>query len=145
MSALCVKVTLWQSSNSLLKNSLLQIHLLISLSGDSANPTDQALRQLGLTRRVAFTVNQFSSAVPIIKGTDLIAILPTDLIHKFLDYGKISITATPLDIPHTSISMLWHKRQSTDEGLIWLRKQIKKIFVERRTRHINEVSEFFNL
>lgn len=117
-------------------------HLLVSLSGNSTSPTDQALHQLGLTRRVAFTVNQFSSAVPIIKGSNLIAILPTDLVHKFLAYEELSITHTPIDIPHTSISMLWHKRQSADEGLIWLRKQIKTIFVKRRSRQIKEVYQF---
>jgi len=119
-------------------------HLLVSLSGDSAGPTDQALHQLGLTRRVAFTVNQFSSAVPIIKESNLIAILPTDLVHKSLACDELSITHSPIDIPHTSISMLWHKRQSADEGLIWLRRQIKTIFINRRTRQIKEVYQYID-
>jgi DNA-binding transcriptional LysR family regulator len=119
-------------------------HLLVSLSGNSAGPTDQALHQLGLTRRVAFTVNQFSSAVPIIKESNLIAILPTDLVHKSLACDELSITHSPIDIPHTSISMLWHKRQSADEGLIWLRRQIKTIFINRRTRQIKEVYQYID-
>jgi len=114
-------------------------HLLVSLSGDSSSPTDQALQQLGLTRRVAFTVNNFSSAVPIIKESDLIAVLPTDLIHNHLACGELSITRPPVDIPHTSISMLWHKRQSADKGLIWLRKHIKQIFIKRRTDQVDKV------
>jgi len=114
-------------------------HLLVSLSGDIASPTDQALQQLGLTRRVAFTVNNFSSAVPIIKGSDLIAILPTDLLHHYLACGELALTHPPLDIPHTSISMLWHKRQSADKGLIWLRKHIKQIFIKRRTHQVEKV------
>ena len=117
-------------------------HLLVSLSGDIASPTDQALQQLGLTRRVALTVNKFSSAVPIIQGSDLIAILPTDLIHNHVDNGELAITHPPVDIPHTSISMLWHKRQSDDKGLIWLRKHIKKIFIERRKHQIEKVLNF---
>ncbi len=120
-------------------------HLLVSLSGDIANPTDQALHQLGLTRRIAYTVNQFSCAIPIIIGSDLIAVLPTDLIYKYLDNDNISIFRTPLDIPHTSISMLWHKRQNADEGLIWLRKHIKAIAVERRNHYTNEVTQFFDI
>ncbi|OKY26411.1 MULTISPECIES: LysR family transcriptional regulator [Thalassotalea] len=114
-------------------------HLLVSLSGDIASPTDQALQQLGLTRRVAFTVNNFSSAVPIIKESDLIAILPTDLIYKYLANDELAITHPPVDIPHTSISMLWHKRQSADKGLIWLRKHIKQIFINRRTYQVEKV------
>lgn len=56
-------------------------HLVISWSGDATSATDQALHQLGLTRRVALTVNHFASAVPIVMETNLIAILPTDYIH----------------------------------------------------------------
>jgi DNA-binding transcriptional LysR family regulator len=114
-------------------------HLLVSLSGDISSPVDQALQQLGLTRRIAFTVNSFSSAVPIIKESNLIAILPTDLIHKYLAGGELAITLPPLDIPHSSISMLWHKRQSADKGLLWLRKHIKQIFVNRRSFQIKRV------
>lgn len=114
-------------------------HLLVSLSGDITSPTDQALHQLGLTRRVAFTVNHFSSAVPIIKESDLIAILPTDLIHNYLASNDLAITHPPVDIPHSSISMLWHKRQSADKGLIWLRKHIKQIFVKRRAEQVEKV------
>jgi len=119
-------------------------HLLVSLSGDSTSPTDQALHQLGLSRRVAFTVNQFSSAVPIIKNSDLIAVLPTDLVYKSLSRDELSISHTPIGIPHTSISMLWHKRQSSDQGLIWLREQIKNIFVTRREQQITEVCKFID-
>lgn len=114
-------------------------HLLVSLSGDITSPTDQALQQLGLTRRIAFTVNSFSSAIPIIKGSDLIAVLPTDLIYNYLPCGEFVITQPPLDIPKSSISMLWHKRQSADIGLIWLRKHIKQIFLKRRTHQVEQV------
>jgi DNA-binding transcriptional LysR family regulator len=120
-------------------------HLLVSLSGDITSPTDQALQQLGLTRRVAFTVNKFSSAIPIIKETDLIAILPTDLIHNYLACNELVITHPPVTIPHSSISMLWHKRQSADKGLIWLRKHIKQIFIKRRTHQVEKVLNFIDL
>lgn len=117
-------------------------HLLVSLSGDVTNPTDQALQQLGLSRRIALTVNNFSSAVPIISGSDLIAILPTDLIHNYLAFDELSIVHPPLDIPHSSISILWHERQSADKGLIWLRRHIKQIFIQRRTVQVQEVLDF---
>jgi DNA-binding transcriptional LysR family regulator len=114
-------------------------HLVISWSGDAASATDQALHQLGFTRRVAFTVNHFAPAVPIIKETDLIAILPTDYIDKHVARGELSITRTPVEVPHTSISMLWHKRQNRDAGLQWLRRHIKKIYVPRRTGNMEHL------
>ena len=40
---------------------------------------------------------------------------------------------------HLQVSILWHKRQDRDAGLIWLRKHFKKIItedVERQTREV---------
>jgi len=120
-------------------------HLLVTLSGNTSSPADQAIQQLGMTRRVAFTVNHFSSAIPIIKQSDLIAILPTDLIHRYLPCHDLAITRPPIEIPHTAISMLWHQRQIADEGLNWLRKQVKSKLVAQRAKQVKEVCQFFNL
>lgn len=120
-------------------------HLLVTLSGNTANPTDQALQQLGLTRRVAFTVNKFSSAVPMILKSDLIAILPTDLIHDYLAFPGLAVVPPPVSIPLSSISMMWHRRLNADEGLIWLRSQIKQLLVEQREQKVIEVCEHFGL
>lgn len=119
-------------------------HLLVSLSGDISSPTDQALQQLGFTRRIALTVNSFSSAVPIIKQSDLIAVLPTDLIHDHLECNQLAITLPPIVIPHSSIAMLWHNRQSADKGLIWLRKHISEIFIKRRTYQVEQVLRYID-
>ncbi|MFT5759513.1 MAG: DNA-binding transcriptional LysR family regulator [Alteromonadaceae bacterium] len=80
----------------------------------------------------------------MIKESDLIAILPTGLIHNYLDCGELAIAHPPVDIPHSSISMLWHKRQSADKGLMWLRKQIKQIFIKRRTDQVEKVLGFID-
>jgi len=120
-------------------------HLLVSLSGDNSSPVDQALRQIGMTRRVVLTVNHFSSAISIIKGSDVIAVLPTDLIYQCIDSDALSITRVPIKVPHSSISMLWHIRQSSDEGLIWLRERIKSLLIERNDKEVKAVVECFNL
>lgn len=114
-------------------------HLLISLSGDSAGPTDQALQQLGLSRRVAMTVNHFASAAPIIMDSNLIAVLPPSAIYKHIESGKLSITKPPIEIPPVPVSMLWHKRQDNDAGLKWLRHHFKRISVDRWISNTNEV------
>jgi len=116
-------------------------HLLISLSGDSYGPTDQALQQLGLSRRVAFTVNHFASAAPLIMNSDLISILPCGAIHKYVASGKLSVTKPPVEIPPTAVSMLWHKRQDQDAGLKWLRQHIEEKLVKRWTQNIKEIEK----
>lgn len=114
-------------------------HLLVSLSGDSTGPTDQALQQLGLSRRVAITVNHFASAASIIMDSNLIAMLPSGAIHKHVASGKLSITKPPIEVPPVPVSMLWHKRQDNDAGLKWLRHHLKRISINRWTSNANEM------
>ena len=114
-------------------------HLLVSLSGDSHAMTDQVLNEQGLSRRVAFTVNHFASAAPILMDTDLIAVLPAGAVYKFVVEGKLAVSPLPIDIPKTSISMLWHKRQDNDAGLKWLRSHVKKIMVSRWEQNLLEI------
>jgi DNA-binding transcriptional LysR family regulator len=117
-------------------------HLLVSLSGDSYGVTDKVLHQHGLTRRIAMTVNHFSSAAPLLMETDLIAILPAGAIYKHVASGKLSVTRCPVEIPRSSISMLWHKRQDNDAGLKWLREHIEQKFVARWNKNLEQVYNF---
>ncbi len=117
-------------------------HLLVSLSGDSYGVTDRVLHQHGLTRRVAMTVNHFSSAAPLLMETDLIAVLPAGAIYKHVASGKLSVTRCPVEIPYSPISMLWHKRQDNDAGLKWLREHIEDKFVARWNKNLAQVYNF---
>lgn len=114
-------------------------HLLVSLSGDSNGTTDQALHQVGLSRRVAFTVNHFAAAAPMLIDSDLIAIVPAGAVYKQVASGQLSVTASPVPLPTTPISMLWHKRQDKDAGLKWLREHIQTKFISRWNRNLEEV------
>jgi len=114
-------------------------HLLVTLSGDSFGVTDRALHQYNLTRRVAMTVNNFSSAAPLLMETDLIAVLPAGAIHQHVSSGKLSVSTCPIEIPRTDISMLWHKRQDGDQGLSWLRCHIEEKFVARWHKNLERV------
>ena len=69
----------------------------------------------------------------------MIAILPTDYIHQHVASGELFIARTPVDVPHTSISMLWHKRQNRDAGLRWLRQHLKELYIARRPHNIDDV------
>jgi len=114
-------------------------HLLVSLSGDSFGITDRVLHQHNLTRRVAMTVNNFSSAAPLLIDTDLISVLPSGAIYKDVESGKLTVTLCPIDIPKSAISMLWHKRQDNDSGLSWLRTHIEDKFVTRWQENLERV------
>jgi DNA-binding transcriptional LysR family regulator len=102
-------------------------HLLVSLSGDITGYTDQVLQQHGLSRRVAVTVNHFSSAANLIKRSNLICVIPISAVAKEIIAGEISATKPPIELMPQQVSTIWHKRQDRDQGLIWLREHFKRI------------------
>ena len=102
-------------------------HLLVSLSGDITGYTDQVLMQHGLSRRVAVTVNHFSSAANLIKRSDLICVIPISAVAQEIIAGDIAATKPPLELMPQQVSTIWHKRQDRDQGLIWLRAHLKRI------------------
>ena len=114
-------------------------HLLVSLSGDTYGTVDKSLNQLGLNRHIAMTVNHFSSVVPIISKSDLIATLPSSAIHMYANHEQIAISHPPISIQGNAISMLWHKRQNNDAGLKWLRKQINEKFVNQWSQDLENI------
>ncbi len=102
-------------------------HLLVSLSGDITGYTDQVLLQHGLSRRVAVSVNHFSSVANLIKRSNLICVIPVTAVAKDIIAGEIAATMAPIEIMPQQISSIWHKRQDRDQGLIWLREHLKRI------------------
>lgn len=102
-------------------------HLLVSLSGDITGYTDQVLMQLGLTRRIAFTVNHFSSVANLVKNSDLICVVPTSAVANSIINDDIAAIKPPIELMPQQVSAIWHKRQDRDTGLIWLREHLSRI------------------
>lgn len=114
-------------------------HLLMSLSGDISGVADDALARMGLTRRIAMTVNHFSSIIPLLQESNLIAVVPASTIENAVCKGELSVTKIPVEVAPSQLAMLWHKRQDRDGGLFWLREHIKAIVsteVARQTKSV---------
>lgn len=119
-------------------------HLLVSLSGDTQGPTDRELAKRNLTRRVAMTVNHFSTVVPIIRDTDLITIIPAHAILTSWDNENIHVCRPPIELEPISVRAFWHKRQESDLGLIWLRQRIHAIVTSKVELHHKRIHELLN-
>jgi DNA-binding transcriptional LysR family regulator len=113
-------------------------HLLVSLSGDIVGVTDEVLAQQGLTRRIAMSVNQFSMVTPLLANSDLICVAPLGAIAQGLISGEITGTLPPLQLSPPSANIFWHIRQDKDQGLVWLRDQVRRIVKEAEARNIND-------
>jgi len=110
-------------------------HLLVSLSGNTDTVTDDILHQHGLKRRIAMTVNHFSSIGPLLVDSDLIAMAPSIAVKDEIFSGELVLVDLPMDIPLRQIGYFWHQRQAQDKGLIWLREHMTTIIKEHMNQH----------
>ncbi|QJR80001.1 LysR family transcriptional regulator [Alteromonas pelagimontana] len=110
-------------------------HLLVSVTGDVTGPTDQALMNIGMTRRVAMSVNNFYNVPSLLKNSNLICVAPSIVLEKEIFSGDLAVFETPVEIAPTPISLLWHKRQEHDLGLQWLRRHVVRIVHQRVAEH----------
>jgi len=116
-------------------------HLLVSLTGDVTGPSDIALQSLGKKRRVAMSVNNFFNVPSLLKQTNLICVAPSMVLEREIFSKQLAVFESPVEIPPTPVSLLWHKRQDHDPGLQWLRQHVVRIIHERVAQHETLLSE----
>jgi DNA-binding transcriptional LysR family regulator len=97
-------------------------HVVAWRQGLDLGEVDALLTELGLSRAVMTTVDGFSAALALARGSDLIATVPEK--HTVgLRHGMHSF-AIPLPLRDFTISLLWHPRLDGDPAHRWLRKKV---------------------
>lgn len=91
-------------------------------------PIDRSLAKLGLSRRIAVVVDDFSSAIEIASATDLIATIPSSSAAK-LPAGLVRFDL-PMESPQIQLSMLWHPRSEADPVHRWVRTTLRALLWE---------------
>jgi DNA-binding transcriptional LysR family regulator len=102
-------------------------HLLVSLSGDPYGVVDEALKQQGLSRRVALTVPSFMMALSVLAKTDLLGTLPQHLvIHCAEQFGLESVDLAVLK-RRDPVCAIATKAAVMDAGIAWVLALLKEI------------------
>jgi DNA-binding transcriptional LysR family regulator len=94
-------------------------HVIAWRQGLDLGEVDERLEELGMARNVASSVDGFSVALALARGSDLIATVPS-LHTTGLRSGMYSF-AIPLTLRDFTISLLWHPRIDGDPAHRWLR------------------------
>lgn len=102
-------------------------HVLFSPEGNLSAMGDAALAKLGRKRHVAMTLPVFSGVYRAVAGSDLIALLPTQLARHVKDRVGLTCHAPPMPVPKAQICIVWHKRSTNSPPHRWLREQIAGI------------------
>jgi DNA-binding transcriptional LysR family regulator len=98
-------------------------HVVVSPRGGSfSTAIDVALSAAGVTRRVALSAASFLFVPEIIARSDLIAFVPSRLLHNRAD--RLAIFESPIKVPGFAISLVWHDRTHAHPAHAWLRSKI---------------------
>ena len=105
-------------------------HIYVSRLGLDKGPIDEALRPLGLERKIVTIVGGFSTALGLARASDLIASVP-ERHTASLRAGMFSFPL-PVHTPEITISLLWHPRLQADQAHRWLRGLVLDVCAAKR-------------
>ncbi len=103
-------------------------HVLVAPRGQpGGGPTDDALRQRGLERRIVFTTPSFLAAPQVVAATDLVMILPARLATALTRSVRLAVFEPPVDVPGFEMAMFWHARHDSDPAHAFVREEIARV------------------
>ena len=97
-------------------------HLLHSPNGSRDGAMDVVLAAQGLTRRLGAVVAHLSAVPEILARTEMIMTLSARLARQMAEGHRLVVRPPPVDVRHTRLSMIFHRRFEADPGHAWLRR-----------------------
>jgi DNA-binding transcriptional LysR family regulator len=86
---------------------------------------DELLEARGLSRTVGVAVPNFSGIGAFLRGTDMLASVPSLL--RVGPLGGFGIAPLPVSVPDLSMYAVWHRRRHDDPEHAWLRAQLEEV------------------
>lgn len=100
-------------------------HARVMLGVNETSAVDEMLQSLGRSRRTVLQVPTFASIANLIRGTDVIATMPSRLSDCMM--SGFAQCEMPLDFPDYSFAQYWHVRNAANAAHKWLRSEIFRI------------------
>lgn len=97
-------------------------------------PIDAALAKVNAARRIGVWLPSFLVLPHVIAATDMIGVVPSRMAVGITQERAIASVDPPIQLPSIPFSMYWHPRLARDEGLLWLRRAIAKVFREHKVQ-----------
>ena len=96
-------------------------HVLISPAGDLRGVVDERLAAMGRSRRVVLGLPAFLPALAAVAETGAILTLPARLADRLAAGFGLVTAKPPLEVRNFPVSVFWHRRNSTDPMVSWIR------------------------
>jgi len=101
-------------------------HVLVSPTGGSfIGPTDEALRQHGVSRNVAVSLPSFHVLLDVMRVVDFVALVPQHMLRgKRADFR---VFVPPIAVPGFDVIACWHPRVGRHPAHMWLRELLARV------------------
>ncbi|MEZ0359950.1 LysR family transcriptional regulator [Mycobacterium sp. SA01] len=101
-------------------------HVVFSRRGRLRGPVDDLLAEHGLHRRVAVCAPTPAGGLFLVRGSDLVAMMPAGLGQSAIEALNLKSFPIPLELPPLTISMAWHPCHDADGAHRWLRQCVRE-------------------
>jgi DNA-binding transcriptional LysR family regulator len=101
-------------------------HVLVAPHGRNPGVVDNALRKMGMTRKVVITVPDFASAARLVATGSMIATVPSRIAVHYAKHYRLNVFAVPLQLPELNIAVASHPRAMSDPAITWLMDEIRR-------------------
>lgn len=112
-----------------LKSYAAATHVVAGPDASGRGFVDDYLLERGLTRRVAAAVASFASAAQIVAKTELVSVLPHDVVATC--GVDLVVADPPLPLPALPMLLLWYPRNTTDPRHRFIREHVARAIKAR--------------
>ncbi|MED5607709.1 LysR family transcriptional regulator [Pseudomonas sp. JH-2] len=88
---------------------------------------EDAYADAGTAPRVRIAVAHSLAIPALLRDTDMVALVPSQLAAEFARDGAFLARAVPYEAPISVVRAVWHRRNQQDPAHAWLRQQIAEV------------------
>lgn len=100
-------------------------HIGLSFLQNFKGGVDDVLKSQGQPRRVEISVPNFSSAATYLRGTEMLATLPT--LMQLTEMRDFAFAPLPFNFSAGKMNMIWHQSYQEDGQHKWLRREMLEV------------------
>jgi DNA-binding transcriptional LysR family regulator len=97
-------------------------HIVVSGHGSATTAVDSVLSSRNLSRRAGVILPNFLMALPLLLGSDMIALLPSHALPR--DTKALTTFRPPIPLDGFRLDLVWHDRRSEDQVVVHISELI---------------------
>ncbi len=102
-------------------------HVAVSSTYSGHRLAEDALQDLGISRRIVVRTPYYTALPLLISNSDLIVLLPSRIARIFASQTEVVALPAPMELPEFDVRMHWHPRHETNPALNWLLERIAAV------------------